>query len=416
MSKFELAVTGNTLLAYSIGTEPDPLQVSPPSGTTQLGTLTIVVSNPTTTQYVYVQSITFSFPEGTGAQALTNVDTGMVTAASPSGTWNFAQTGVGTFKATPASGSYVQMGTNGAVFEISGIVINTTVGNVTLSIVESSSYSTSGFASTNGSGVVPKFPYGFFFSNLTPSAPAVNDGGTVTLTWEGSDGPTYTMLYPGGQADVTEVRAWTSPPLHTVTTFLLQAVSQQQGQSVTTSLSTTVIVNNGQISLTALTVTTDVTMVGAPQTLTPPTSTGGAKATSSFTAPTDGLVIGYIGANQSGDATQQSIGWISIQNSTGAFVVATGGNFINYAQQNPPPAPELQFAFSSNNQSISLPVRNGETFSISLQNMQYNAVQPQVNFWYIPFGSGSASVAAAQARAEVVEGFVAKYATEIVTV
>jgi hypothetical protein len=395
VTNFSVQAAGNTLLSYSVGTDPEPLQVSPTNGTSN-GALTIVVSNPSTAQYIYVQSISFSFPEGSGAQALTNIDTGMTTGASPSSQWQLAQTGVGTFTATPVSGNYVQMGTNGAVFEIFGIVINTTAGNVTLSIIEMSSTTTSGFTAKNGTSIIAKFPYGFFFSNLTPSAPSVNDGQSVVLTWEASDGPTYTMFYPGGQADVTELRAWTSPALHNVTTFLLQAASQQGGQTVITSLTTTVIVQNGEVTLTSLNVTNNVQMVGAPQSLPAPVSTG-TPASQSYTAPTDGLVIGFVGANASASPTLLSVGFITIQNSTGVYASATGGNFLAYVQQNPPPAPQLQFSQSSFNQSIALPVRSGESFSLTVQFEATNQATPQAAFWYIPLGSGQATASQVQA-------------------
>jgi hypothetical protein len=37
----------DTLLTYSLSTDPDPLQVSPPTGDPSLATLTILVSNST---------------------------------------------------------------------------------------------------------------------------------------------------------------------------------------------------------------------------------------------------------------------------------------------------------------------------------------------------------------------------------
>ncbi len=110
---------------------------------------------------------------------------------------------------------------------------------------------------------LPKFPYGFFVSHLAASAPLVPDGGTVTLTWVGSDGPTYTMLYGGASADVTGVRTWTSPPLTQDTTFILRASAQSDGEPVAESLTVTVTVASPSLTVHDLTVQTTAAVGGS---------------------------------------------------------------------------------------------------------------------------------------------------------
>ena len=256
-----------TLLDYAIGTGPDHLQVSPPDGNPSYGSLTIVVANPSTTMPVFVQQIQFSVPIGPGADDLTTAAaaSGILATASPAAQWQIAQTAAGVFTATPLPGFSTITGA-GIAFRLSNIAVNQQVGTATLTVSESSAPAPPGSTPTptvsTAAFPLAKFPYGFFFSHLAASAPQVANGGTVTLTWVGSDGPTYTLRYGAASADVTAVRTWTSPPLSQDTTFILQASAQSQGETVTESLSVTITVADPSLTVHDLTVQTNVTVGG----------------------------------------------------------------------------------------------------------------------------------------------------------
>jgi len=257
-----------TLLDYEVSTDPEQLQASPPDGNPSYGTVTIVVTNPSTTTPVLVQQILFSVPIGSDAADLTMAATasGILVTASPSTQWRIAQTAAGVFTATPLPGFGTVTGT-GLAFRLSNIVLNQQVGTALLTVRETSAAAPAGKKPTPAPSTavfrLPKFPYGFFVSHLAASAPQVADGGTVTLTWVGSDGPTYTLLYDGASVDITGVRTWTSPALSHDTTFILRASAQLGGETVTESLSVTVTVADPSLTVHDLTVQTTATVGGA---------------------------------------------------------------------------------------------------------------------------------------------------------
>jgi hypothetical protein len=257
-----------TLLDYEITTGPEQLQASPPDGNPSYGSVTIVVTNPSTTTPVLVQQIQFAIPIGADAADLTTAAAagGILVTASPSAQWQIAPTAAGVFTATPLPGFGTVTGT-GLAFRLSNIVLNQQVGTAMLTVQETSAAAPAGTTPTPVPSTamfpLPKFPYGFFVSHLTASAPQVPDGGTVTLTWVGSDGPTYAIRYGGASVDVTGVRTWTSPALSQDTTFILQASGQSGGETVTESLSVTVTVADPSLTVHDLTVQTTATVEGA---------------------------------------------------------------------------------------------------------------------------------------------------------
>jgi hypothetical protein len=257
--------TSNTLLDYALNTEPDPLQASPTTGNTVYGSLTFVVSNGGG-ETVEVTQIQFVLDIGTLAQDLTNDANAVLATANPSSDWSFSMTSSGVFTAVPATGDSVTVTTNGIVFQLFNIPVNQQVGTTTVVVKETASSSGSSPETSEVRSAtfdVAKFPYGFYFDNLSPSAPQVQDGSTVTLTWEGSDQATYTMFWDDQSADVTDVRRWTSPPLTHTTSFQLQATAISNGETVNVDQTTTVTVADPEIDATSLQVSGLSTLQGA---------------------------------------------------------------------------------------------------------------------------------------------------------
>lgn len=244
--------SSDTLLDYSLSTIPDPLQVSPGAGNIVYGSLSFVVSNGSG-EDVTVSKLQFQIPIGTNAQELTSDTGGISYAASPSGQWSIAMTSNGVFTAIPQSSVVVT--TDGLVFQFYNIPINQQVGTVQIYVEETSSSASRDSMISTAVFNVAKFPYGFFFTNLTAQVPMVQEGQTVTLKWQGSDQATYTMYWGSRNEDVTNVRSWTSPALTGDTTFLLRAGVISQGEPLTLDLSTTVIVANPDLTASAIRVT-----------------------------------------------------------------------------------------------------------------------------------------------------------------
>ena len=256
-------VSSNTLLQYSLDTLPDPLQASPAQGNVVYGALSFVVSNGGTT-VVNLSQLQFTLPVGALAQELTPDAAGVLWSTSPGTLWNVTMTIPGTFLLVPQSGQPIPVSTDGMVIQFYNIPINQQVGTVAITVNETATDTADPAQLRAASFNVAKFPYGFYFANLTAQVPLVQEGGTVTLTWQGSDAATYSMMWSAeSPVDVTELRAWTSPPLAVSTTFLLRASVVFQGETVIRDLSTTVIVANPDLQANTLQVTGTSTLQGA---------------------------------------------------------------------------------------------------------------------------------------------------------
>ncbi|HEX8830474.1 MAG TPA: hypothetical protein VF705_04870, partial [Longimicrobium sp.] len=259
-----LSSTVDTLLTYSLGTTPSPLQASPPSGGASVGAVHVVVSN-NGGEPVTVKSLTLSImigdPSAPEGWDLTEVDGGFAVEATGSD-WNFTYVGNGQFQAVPGpSGGVIT--TQGLGFTIGNIQVSPLVGTSNLGISEVSGTDTLPMQPRDASIVVAKFPAGFYAGDLYASATQVGYGQSVLLSWMGSPGGTYTMYWADQKADVTGVRAWTSPALTTSTTFTLVVATQEGGRTVDEHFSVTVMVSNPSLTAHDLTVQGPASVGGA---------------------------------------------------------------------------------------------------------------------------------------------------------
>jgi hypothetical protein len=241
-------VENEGLLSYGITTNPSPLQVSPASGSPSMSSLVFVVSN-NTSKPVYCKQIEFEIQLGDDPQQLTNDASSILVSCNPSTAWQISQIGTtGVFVATPLKPEDEEITLQGLSFQIFNIPVNKAMGATTVYVRETSSTTSgSGYQKRDNSFDLVKFPYGFYFGNFAASKPLVGNLQPVTLSWNGADIATYTMIYDDKLVDVTNVRSWTSPPLTRATTFQLKASVQQYGETVDTYLSVTVIVADPDI-------------------------------------------------------------------------------------------------------------------------------------------------------------------------
>lgn len=256
----------NTLLNYALLSAPSPLQVSPQSGPLSVATLTFVVSCPVAVVQVTVKQITFNFAVGSPSDPqptdLTETAAGITSSVSSSGTdqWQIAAGAAsGSFVLTPSSGNGV-IDTQALTVTFDGIQVGPIVGTTLVNIVEEDGGT--GTVPLVTTIAVPKFPYGVFVGNFAASTPMISHGGTVALSWNGTVGPRYTILWATNSQDVSQVNTWTSPALNDTTTFILQVVAQESGQSVTIQFSVTVIVADPDIIATTLDVLQTSTLAG----------------------------------------------------------------------------------------------------------------------------------------------------------
>jgi len=322
-------VSSNTLLSYALDTLPDPLQASPATGNTVYAALTFSVSNNSSVP-ISVSQIQFTLPVGTLAQDLTNTPGVVVGNVSPAGVWNISMTSPGVYTAVPASGNPVSVTVSGIIMQLYNIPVNQETGTVSIVVSETASNPTSPSQARTATFDVGKFPYGFFFTNFAPNVGQVADQGSVTLTWEGSDQATYSMSFGGAPVDVTNFRTWTSPPLSNDTTFLLTASVVSQGQTVTKTLGTTVIVSNPEVTAASLVVTgttslQGTTTIGGSLNANNGITVGGATALNNTLNVTGASTLSSLTVNQQ----LQASGGINTAQLTATGITANGNATVN---------------------------------------------------------------------------------------
>jgi hypothetical protein len=103
--------------------------------------------------------------------------------------------------------------------------------------------------------------------------------------------------------------------------------------------------------------------------------------TGTYTASSDGLVIGKISGPS--DAWKRSLVWISGYIIGSIAAQATGGNVESWKDGN------KNFTMQGNAKSFMLPVSQGLTWTISAQIATGNEENPSINFYWIPFGKNA---------------------------
>lgn len=442
-----------TLLNYSLSTQPDPLTVSPSTGSPSVGTLTLIVSNGGD-RPVWLDTITIEFEVSALAQALTNDGSNISVAASPSSLWNprvVSRSSTFTIEVSPNSGAPVEVTTEGIAVYIYAVPINETVGTACVDVLERSSYKNSGYTNRKGTLEVGKFPAGFFFSNFTAQTPEVANGDPVTLSWAGQESAVYYLSYgDGAPVNVSNTRSYTTQALHSDTTFLLQATYVENAETVNAYLTTSVDVSKPDINATSVSVSGPLT-AGGVVTAQSDTAIGGNLAVSqatalntlsvtgatnlastvvnsltaasatvsgqtslaslsvnsvvkmlgttpqpltagTYTPTTDGLVIGQIippGQVDNGVKYCASI----MSSSTGGLVANTfGGWVINFIDSS-------YYYYAPQPGALCLPATAGQSFAINWAPISASHPPPTINCtyaaWFLPFGAGTAASGAA---------------------
>lgn len=98
-----------------------------------------------------------------------------------------------------------------------------------------------------------------------------------------------------------------------------------------------------------------------------------------YKANSGGVVIGSIGFT-SDNPVAKSVGWAHGQ-TEGISLTATGGNNIyHFTTENS----KLQWSYSSMPNSFTMPVKNGETWSVIAQFASSNELDPPIHFYWLP--------------------------------
>ncbi|MFD6182945.1 hypothetical protein [Streptomyces goshikiensis] len=299
------------VLTYDVEPDPAPIQVAQGS-TAKTATLRITVTNHGQSA-VHLESVRFTFPVGSGPEELSGNPGSAEPQADDTTRWRFGLDGEvpGSALLEPKRSATVPPGGQ-LELALAHIEINSAVGTSKLTIEERLKN-----VEEPGCEVWPlaKVPAGFTTGDFRPERILVQAGTPAKLTWRGESRPgaTYTMLHDGEPADVTSVRYWPSPPLHHDTAFAL-VVEVTEGESTAEyAMTTTVTVARPNLIVNDLTVGGHTVLTRVPEEFDladAPTLT--------YTAETDGFLVGYVRADQDVPETEDPAPTLTV-------TVASGG-------------------------------------------------------------------------------------------
>ncbi|MFI8886999.1 hypothetical protein [Streptomyces sp. NPDC053813] len=244
-------LTAGTLLGYTIEPDPDPLTVSTAKDPV-VGRLDITVGVGNQGP-AYCRKITVRIPIGASTSALTENRAPLTSTTVGASGW--------TARPGYAEGTWhvfdfvaerpVQVTERAVTLVISHIEVNKTVGNANIKIAEETSPTNSDYTSKTTEATVTKFPAEFTFRNFRPVKLMVANGESATLRWDGSPDAAYTMFWDRRkEQDVSSVREWTTPePLTAPTGFMLQATVTANGDTLTHTLTTVVMVERPDLEV-----------------------------------------------------------------------------------------------------------------------------------------------------------------------
>lgn len=204
----------STLLAYSISTNPFPIQASLPGGNPNVAQMTIVATNNSGND-VKLQGMMVQIPIGQGATQLTNDDPDI--SPVPPTDWilknTLHPTGYVQYEFLPSSGSATLPNNSSLDFIFNQIEINSQTGEVEIDVTEGSNNCTPGVDCPVKSLYVTKFPDGWGNVTFNVNPPDIPYGGSTVLTWSGPAGAAYTIEYYTPQTGIVNIPAQGDPPL-----------------------------------------------------------------------------------------------------------------------------------------------------------------------------------------------------------
>jgi hypothetical protein len=201
-------MSDDPLLTYAISSDPNPLQAGVKGG------LILSISNSDPSNKITLYSVSVTISVGNTAKDLTTTTAGIHTPAPAAWTAKFAQ-GSGVYTAKPDDTAGVDVTTRGIALEISEIAVNDQVGATVLYIDEDAKDSSGTSRKIRSREVtLAKFPARFKLTDLTAAPDPVVSGGSVTLSWLGSNMPglvTYRLEWVSGSAPHSRDVTYTGP-------------------------------------------------------------------------------------------------------------------------------------------------------------------------------------------------------------
>ncbi|MFF7725700.1 hypothetical protein [Streptomyces sp. NPDC008001] len=302
------------VLTYDVTSVPEPIQVSQGS-TPAKATLHLTVTNHRQAA-VHLERARFTFPVGSGPDDLTPNPGSAEPQMEDSSRWRFEQDtdAPGTLVLSPRRASTTLPPGSQLELAVAHIEIGSAVGTSRLTIEEHLKD-----APEPGTEVWPlaKVPAGFTVGDFRPKRILVRSGFPAELTWRGESRPgaTYRMLHDGEPQDVTDVRYWPSPPLHHDTAFALVVTVTEGGGTAEHAMTTAVTVARPDLTVNDLTVQGHTLLTRVPEQF-----DLGEQPGRTYTAETDGFLVGHVRADQDVPDTEDPAPTLTVTVATGGAV------------------------------------------------------------------------------------------------
>ncbi|MFD7597239.1 hypothetical protein ACFV6D_29930 [Kitasatospora sp. NPDC059812] len=239
----EDAEAAATALEFSLSTNPDPIRVSPNTGDPQRADLVIVGSR-RSGEAIECNKIVVVIPTGPNSPDLA-LDLEGIDPQTSLKDWTAttnAQAKTITF--APTSGHATISRDEGLTVQLMGVRINRQVGTAPLLIQVYSrpAGSSESFLPDTTTLEIGKFPADFYLRNLIAKPPIINNGETVTLTWEAGGVSSLRLLYDTTDVNVLDKSTYTLNNVGHTTQFYLRATVQIGNGTAERILNTTATV------------------------------------------------------------------------------------------------------------------------------------------------------------------------------
>lgn len=260
-------VNTSSPLQFDLNTNPDPVRVSPSSGSARTADFVLVGSRRSISA-IECRKITVTVPTGDNSPDLTP-DLNSVSADISLPGWTpVTNTNTKTITFTPTSG-HAEIGRDeGVTVQLMGMRINTVVGSAPLRIDlewrEAGSEEDDPWEPGTVVFDIGKFPPDFHVANFTAEPLIINNNGSVKLTWEASGVSSLRLLYDAADINVLNLATYPVNNVTHTTVFYLRATVQVGTNTVERTLSVTVTVLIPDLDVGRLTVHKEIAIVAQP--------------------------------------------------------------------------------------------------------------------------------------------------------
>lgn len=247
---FQTAATGSkdagttaTALQFSLNTNPDPIRVSPSTGDVERADLVIVASR-RESGAIECNKIIVVIPTGTNSPELA-LDLQGIDAQTSLKDWTATTNPTAkTITFAPTSGHATISRDEGITIQLMGVRINRQVGTAPLitQVYSRPAGTSESFQPDITTLEIGKFPADFYLRNLIAKPLIIDNGDTVTLTWEAGGVSSLRLLYDTTDINVLGESTYPVSNVSHTTVFYLRATVQVGNGTAERILSTTATV------------------------------------------------------------------------------------------------------------------------------------------------------------------------------